>query len=75
MNTVRRNMYEQGLFRPRHGGILAGVCAGLARRFGISPTMMRIIFLVSIIIPGSQVLIYLLLWLLMPKEETVIHQG
>ncbi len=69
MNTVHRNMYDQGLYRPRHGGLLGGVCAGLARRFGISATMMRLIFVISIIIPGSQVLIYLLLWLLMPKEQ------
>ncbi|MBT0767424.1 PspC domain-containing protein [Kineosporia sp. J2-2] len=70
MNTVHQNMYEQGLTRPRHGGLLAGVCAGMARRFGISATMMRVIFAVTlIVIPGSQILVYPLLWLLMPKEQ------
>ncbi|GAB6900422.1 PspC domain-containing protein [Kineosporia succinea] len=70
MNTVHRNMYDQGLYRPRHGGMLGGVCAGLAKRFGIGATMMRLIFVITLfVIPGSQILVYPLLWLLMPKEQ------
>jgi phage shock protein C len=65
MEAFRR----QGLVRPRQGRILAGVCAGLARRFGISPWMMRILFIVTlIVIPGSQIIIYPILWILMPSE-------
>jgi phage shock protein C len=60
---------QQGLVRPRQGRILGGVCAGLARRFGISPTVMRILFVVTmIVIPGSQILVYPILWILMPSE-------
>jgi phage shock protein C len=65
MESFRR----QGLVRPREGRILAGVCAGLARRFGISPWMMRILFIVTlIVIPGSQIIVYPILWILMPSE-------
>jgi phage shock protein C len=65
MDAFRR----QGLLRPRQGRILGGVCAGLARRFGIGPWTMRILFVVTlIIIPGSQFLIYPILWILMPSE-------
>ena len=65
MEAFRR----QGLVRPRQGRILGGVCAGLARRFGMSPTTMRILFVVTlIVIPGSQFLVYPLLWILMPSE-------
>ena len=65
MDAFRR----QGLIRPRQGRILGGVCAGLARRFGIGPTMMRILFVVTlIVIPGSQILVYPILWILMPSE-------
>jgi phage shock protein C len=65
MEAFRR----QGLVRPHEGRILGGVCAGLARRFGTSPTMMRILFVVTlIVIPGSQILVYPLLWILMPSE-------
>jgi phage shock protein C len=60
---------RQGLVRPRQGRILGGVCAGLARRFGMSPTMMRILFVVTlIVIPGSQFIVYPILWILMPSE-------
>ena len=65
MEAFRR----QGLVRPRQGRILAGVCAGLARRFGINPTIMRILFIVTlIVIPGSQIIVYPILWILMPSE-------
>ena len=65
MEAFRR----QGLIRPREGRILGGVCAGLARRFGMGATMMRILFIVTlIVIPGSQILVYPILWILMPSE-------
>jgi phage shock protein C len=60
---------KQGLVRPRQGRILGGVCAGLGRRFGISPWMARILFiLILFIIPGSQIIVYPILWILMPSE-------
>jgi phage shock protein PspC (stress-responsive transcriptional regulator) len=46
------------LYRPRDDRWIAGVCAGLARRFGISSGMMRLIFVVSCLLPGPQFLIY-----------------
>lgn len=58
-----------GLVRPRHGRVIAGVCAGLAQRFGWSPWAVRLIFLVSCVLPGPQFLIYLALWIIMPDER------
>ncbi|MDG4803335.1 PspC domain-containing protein [Micromonospora sp. WMMD980] len=57
------------LVRPREGRMLAGVCAGLARRFGMSAGMVRLLFLLSLLLPGTQVIIYLILWVLMPNED------
>lgn len=57
------------LIRPRNNRVIAGVCAALANRFGWNPTTVRVLFVVSIIIPGSQVLIYALLWILIPSEK------
>lgn len=56
------------LYRPRNDRWIAGVCAGLARRFGISPGMMRLIFVVSCLLPGPQFLIYIVLWAMLPNE-------
>ncbi|KOG48036.1 PspC domain-containing protein [Streptomyces varsoviensis] len=58
------------LVRSRNNKVLGGVCAGLARRFGTTPTTMRVIFLVSCLLPGPQFLIYLALWVLLPSEDT-----
>lgn len=57
------------LVRPREGRMLAGVCAGLARRFNTSANMIRLLFLLSLLLPGTQVIIYLVLWILMPNED------
>ncbi|CAL9298294.1 PspC domain-containing protein [Streptomyces rubradiris] len=57
------------LSRPTQGRVIGGVCAGLARRFGTSATTMRVIFLVSCLLPGPQFLLYIALWLLLPSED------
>ena len=59
----------QTLYRPRDDRMIAGVCSGIARRFGIEPTIVRILFVASLLLPGPQILIYLAGWLLMPDES------
>ena len=56
------------LTRPRHGKVIAGVCAGLADRFGISPFLVRLAFVLSCVLPGPQFIAYLVMWVLMPKR-------
>ena len=71
MNSVHDSMSRQGLVRPREGRMLGGVCAGLARRFGLDPWIARLLFvLILLAIPGSQILVYPILWILMPSEKT-----
>ncbi len=61
-------MSSTALVRPRRGRVLAGVCAGIARRYGWSPWGVRLAFLVSCLLPGPQIVLYIALWILMPKE-------
>ncbi|HSC90964.1 MAG TPA: PspC domain-containing protein [Gaiellaceae bacterium] len=56
------------LVRPRKGRVIAGVCAAIADRFGLSRTLVRGAFVVSVVLPGPQVVVYLLLWILIPSE-------
>ena len=56
------------LVRPRKGRIIAGVAAGIADRFGLSRTLVRVLFVVSIVLPGPQVLLYVALWILIPSD-------
>jgi phage shock protein C len=73
MDSVHDSLRRQGLFRPREGRVLGGVCAGLGQRFGIDPWPARLLFaLVLLVIPGSQFLIYPVLWLLMPSEDAAV---
>jgi phage shock protein PspC (stress-responsive transcriptional regulator) len=71
VNDVHDTFRRQGLVRPREGRVLGGVIAGLGRRFGIDPWPARLLFtLILMVIPGSQLLIYPVLWILMPNEES-----
>jgi phage shock protein C len=56
------------LSRPRRGKVIAGVCAGLADRFGLSPFVVRLAFVLSCVLPGPQFIAYLVMWVLMPKR-------
>lgn len=63
------------LARSRDHKIIAGVCGGLAERFGLKPTTVRLIFVLSCILPGPQILIYIALWILIPKEDARADYG
>lgn len=69
--NTRSTVGQRRLVRPRQGKMIAGVAAGLARRFGLSAGLVRILFVVSLILPGPQILVYLALWIIMPKEGRV----
>ena len=72
MNTIHSSFAEQGLLRPYDGRVLGGVCAGLGRRFGLGAWTTRLLFvLLLMVVPGSQILLYPVLWILMPQEGWV----
>ncbi len=71
MESIRAAFARQGLYRARDGRVLGGVVAGLGRRFGLEPWPARLLFVLALmLIPGSQVLVYPILWVLMPQEGT-----
>ncbi|MDQ6936509.1 MAG: PspC domain-containing protein [Actinomycetota bacterium] len=57
------------LRRAREGKIIGGVCSGLADYFGVSRRTVRILAVLSIILPGPQVLAYLVMWAIVPVED------
>ena len=69
VDRARSTVGHRGLVRPRRGTIIAGVAAGLGRRFGVSANVVRILFLLSMLLPGPQILAYIALWIIMPKES------
>jgi phage shock protein C len=69
--NIQQSFARQGLVRPHDGRVIGGVCAGLGRRFGLGPWTARILFvLLLMVVPGSQILLYPVLWILMPSEGT-----
>jgi phage shock protein PspC (stress-responsive transcriptional regulator) len=59
---------QRSLTRPRHGKWIAGVAAGFARRYEWNPLVVRLLIIASFVLPGSQVLAYIALWFLMPRD-------
>jgi phage shock protein C len=75
MNDIRQSFAQHGLVRSRDHRILGGVLAGLGSRFGLSPWTARLLFvLLLLVVPGSQLLVYPILWILMPSEDAVGSQ-
>lgn len=58
------------LMRDPDDKILGGVCSGLAHYFGIEPVWLRVILVVFCLVGGSGVLVYIILWIVMPIAET-----
>jgi phage shock protein C len=56
------------LYRSRSDRKLAGVCGGLAQFFSLDPTLIRVLFVVLAVLGGSGILIYLAMWIMVPKE-------
>ena len=52
----------------RRQGILGGVCEGLSNYFDIDESLVRIIFVVAFFTPFPILLLYLLMWILIPSE-------
>ena len=58
---------DKRLYRARSDRKLAGVCAGIADYFGWDPTLVRVGWIVLTLLGGSGILLYLILWLVMPE--------
>jgi len=61
-------MASTALTRDTSNKFIAGVCSGIGRRFGLPPTAVRGAFLISCLLPGPQVFVYLILWALLPAD-------
>ena len=61
---------DSGLYRETEGKMIAGVCAGLARRFDLNVTGLRwLVALVTIFLSGIPTLVYLVLWMVLKPRR------
>ena len=49
--------------------MIVGVCAGLAEYLDIDPTIVRIVWVLMVLFAGFGILLYVILWLIMPKQQ------
>jgi phage shock protein PspC (stress-responsive transcriptional regulator) len=55
------------MYRSRRHRIIAGVCGGIAEKYNMSPAVVRLLALLSCILPGPQFIIYIVLWIVVPN--------
>ena len=76
-------MENRRLVRIRQGSTLGGVCMGLGAYLQIDPTLVRLFFVLLAFADGVGVVLYLLLWIFLPAEDSLhdaelserIHDG
>lgn len=59
----------QGLYRSEINKVIGGVAGGLGEYFNIDPTIIRIIFILMTVFGGSGVIVYIILWLIIPSKS------
>ena len=60
---------EKRLYRDEHRKKIAGVCAGLADYFNMDVSIVRALFLLALILKGGGVVIYIVLWIVLPVKH------
>lgn len=69
LTPLQRPAYKR-LFRDPESRILGGVCGGLGAYFNVDPLWVRILFLIAFFGFGSGLIIYLILWIIVPEAKT-----
>jgi phage shock protein PspC (stress-responsive transcriptional regulator) len=64
---------EKKLYRDEHRKVIGGVCAGLADYLNIDVSIVRIIFLASLVLKGVGFLPYIILWIVLPKKNYIFN--
>lgn len=62
------NKKSRMLYRSERNRMIAGVCGGIGEYFGIDPVAVRLIFILFTLAGASSILVYLILWLIVPTE-------
>ncbi|MCA9984430.1 MAG: PspC domain-containing protein [Anaerolineales bacterium] len=66
---------EKRLMRSQSDRMVAGVAAGLAEYFNIDPAIVRLLFVLMTVMGGHGLLIYLILWLVMPEVDEPVKSA
>ncbi len=56
------------LYRSRSDRMIAGVAGGMAEYFGMDSSLMRLIFVLLVLLPGIGIIAYIIAWIVMPEN-------
>jgi phage shock protein PspC (stress-responsive transcriptional regulator) len=65
-----RSNYQRRVFRDPDSNVIGGVCAGIANYFGFDPLFLRLAFVVAFFGFGTGLLLYIILWIIIPEAKT-----
>lgn len=78
MATVKnQKVTSKGLYRSETNKIIAGICGGIGEYLSIDPVIFRIIFILGTIFGGWGIIVYIILWIVIPSESKAgsINEG
>ncbi len=70
---VRHSRYRR-IYRDPDNRVLGGVCGGLGAYFNVDPVIFRILFVVTVFLGGAGILLYLILWIVIPEARTTAQK-
>ena len=62
------------LYRDPENSVIGGVCGGLSAYFGVDPVIFRLLFVIFFFAGGASILVYAILWIVLPKAETAAQK-
>jgi len=62
------------LYRDPENSVIAGVCGGLSAYFKMDPVIFRLLFVIFFFAGGASILVYVILWIVLPKAETAAQK-
>jgi phage shock protein PspC (stress-responsive transcriptional regulator) len=73
-NTLEELKASKKFYRNPDGRVLGGVSGGIASYFGIDTVVVRLLFIISIFIGGSGIILYIILWIITPEAKSVTEK-
>lgn len=73
-NAYQHQYAEKKLYRDMDDRVVAGVCAGIAHYVNADPKWIRVATVLTFFLGGSGILVYALLWIIMPKAKSRIER-
>jgi len=69
MTKTKKANQTKRLYRSKKNRIISGVCGGIGEYFDIDPTLIRLLWVISILIWGAGIFAYLIAWIIFPEKK------